>query len=144
VETTVPPTTEAPTTVPPPTITTAPTPSSAAPGNTAPTAATSKPTADNSKQLLRLIIAMLIVVGLLVGTLTWRYWIYTDPRRGLAPSRARLPQPVPGPPPGPPPVASGMELFGAGRQSLPGEAIEPVDPTDPGLGWTPPNREPVP
>jgi hypothetical protein len=37
-----------------------------------------------------------------------------------------------------------MELFGAGRQSLPGEAIEPVDPTDPGLGWTPPNREPVP
>jgi hypothetical protein len=35
--------------------------------------------------------AMLVVVGLLIGTLTWRYWRYSDPKRGLAPSRARLP-----------------------------------------------------
>jgi hypothetical protein len=94
--------------------------------------------------MVRLVIAMLIVVGLLVGTLTWRYWHFTDPKRGLAPSRARLPHPSQPPAPGPPPVAPGVELFGAGRHTLPGEVGESTDPTDPGLGWTPPNREPVP
>jgi hypothetical protein len=35
--------------------------------------------------------ATLVVVGLIIGLLTWRYWRYSDPKRGLAPSRARLP-----------------------------------------------------
>ena len=35
--------------------------------------------------------ATLVVVGLLIGLLTWRYWRYSDPKRGLAPARARIP-----------------------------------------------------
>ncbi len=39
-----------------------------------------------------LIGALLCVVGLLIATLTWRYWWFTDPRRGYTRSRAVLGQ----------------------------------------------------
>lgn len=45
----------------------------------------------DTSDVVRLVMALLVVVGLLVLTLTVRYWWYTSPRRGLAPSRAILP-----------------------------------------------------
>jgi hypothetical protein len=55
-------------------------------------------TDDDSQQVVRLVIGLLVVVALLIAVLTWRYWRYTDPRRGYAPSRARLPGGGPEPP----------------------------------------------
>ena len=125
---------------------------------------------DDSQQVVRLVIGLLVVIALLIAVLTWRYWRYTDPRRGYAPSRAWLPaggpesaatapasepaangatvapappQPVGVAPNGVEGVASGgaatdeptsvfdgMELYGAGRTTLP----QDIDPTDPGPG----------
>ncbi|MPY93732.1 MAG: hypothetical protein GEV08_11935 [Acidimicrobiia bacterium] len=46
----------------------------------------------DSAAVVRLVMALLVVVALLVATLTARYWWYTNPKRGLAPSRAVLPE----------------------------------------------------
>ena len=74
------------------TTTSAAVPSSAASSNGAATSGTgAAQPADESQERLRLVMATLVVVGLIIGLLTWRYWRYSDPKRGLAPSRARLP-----------------------------------------------------
>ncbi len=39
-----------------------------------------------------LVVGLLCVVGLLIATLTWRYWWFTSPRRGFAKSRALMHQ----------------------------------------------------
>ena len=44
------------------------------------------------KQVVWIIGGLLCVVGLLIATLTWRYWWFTDPRRGYTRSRAVLGQ----------------------------------------------------
>lgn len=48
--------------------------------------------AADSTSVVRLVMALLVVVGLLIATLTARYWWYTNPQRGLAPSRVVLPR----------------------------------------------------
>lgn len=42
--------------------------------------------------MVYLIVGLLCVVGLLIATLTWRYWWFTDPRRGYSRSRAVVSQ----------------------------------------------------
>ncbi|MDY7102179.1 MAG: hypothetical protein S0880_13415 [Actinomycetota bacterium] len=41
----------------------------------------------DTDRVIQIVIGMLVVVALLIALLTWRYWWYTDPTRGLAPSR---------------------------------------------------------
>jgi hypothetical protein len=51
----------------------------------------SAPSGDGrSGTVVTIVVALLCVVGLLVATLTWRYWWFTDPRRGYVRSRAVL------------------------------------------------------
>lgn len=57
----------------------------------APTSTTAPDTGSGSSREQRvvwLVVGLLCVVGLLIGTLTWRYWWFTNPRRGYARSRA--------------------------------------------------------
>lgn len=167
-------TTVAPTTTKAPassTTTSAAVPSSAASSNGGATAGSGSTTSgDDSQDVLRLVMATLVVVGLLIGLLTWRYWRYSDPRRGLAPARARVP--VSRPPVShddvdgtvaQPPFDEQTELVPSvsaaqtaawpvvehGQVPLrrnPGPFDHTVvvtdDPTDPG-GWTVPDRQPV-
>ncbi len=47
-------------------------------------------TTPESGPLVRIVMGLLVVVGLLIATLTWRFWWFTNPRRGLASSRLVL------------------------------------------------------
>jgi len=122
--------------------------------------------------VLRIVMATLVVVGLLIGLLTWRYWRYSDPKRGLAPARARIPLsrspalttgvgaiPAPGIHGEPTELVTSATMapataWSAGehddvaRGPVPGlydhdqTAVFTDDPTDPG-GWPLPDRQPV-
>lgn len=60
----------------------------------APTTTQAETTSGSSREqrVVWLVVGLLCVVGLLIGTLTWRYWWFTNPRRGYARSRAILTQ----------------------------------------------------
>ena len=169
-------TTVAPATTRPPapgaTTTSAAVPSSAASSNGgATTGSGAESSGDDSQDVLRIVMATLVVVGLLIGLLTWRYWRYSDPKRGLAPARARIPVSRS------PTLVNGVDATAAqGAYGEPTElvtsatlapsawsagthddvALRPApgpldhdetavftdDPTDPG-GWPLPDRQPV-
>jgi hypothetical protein len=44
----------------------------------------------DDRRRVQLVISLLSVVGLLIMLLTWRYWVWTNPRRGYTYSRAKL------------------------------------------------------
>ena len=84
---------------------------------------------DESRTVVTIVVALLAVVGLLVATLTWRYWWFTDPRRGYVRSRAVLARGAtlddaegelvrvvhPGDPSGAPDASGGSEVVGGRR-----------------------------
>jgi len=154
------------------TATSAAVPSSAASSNGgATTGSGATSSGDDSQDVLRIVMATLVVVGLLIGLLTWRYWCFSDPKRGLAPARARIPLSRS------PALATGVGTAAPGIDGAPTELVASAtmaptaawsagqhddvglrpapgpydhdqtavftdDPTDPG-GWPLPDRQPV-
>lgn len=59
---------------------------------TATTASTTGTDTSREQRVVWLIVGLLCVVGLLIAALTWRYWWFTDPKRGYVRSRAVLSQ----------------------------------------------------
>ena len=56
----------------------------------APTRTTAPSSGDGNREqrIVWIVVGLLCVVGLLIATLTWRYWWFTDPKRGYTRSRA--------------------------------------------------------
>ena len=62
----------------------------------APSSVTTQPSEDSGgnreQRVVWIVVGALCVVGLLIATLTWRYWWFTDPKRGYVRSRAVMSQ----------------------------------------------------